>query len=143
MAASQKTLPTSEDPERFIAAVEDDARREDARTLSGLLEEWTGEPPVMWGTSIVGFGSFHYRYESGREGDAYRVSIAERKHGLSLYVLAMTEDGRYLAESRADRFPKASIGKSCVRFKRLDDLDEGELRALLAEAGRLPAPGAV
>jgi hypothetical protein len=55
----------------------------------------------------------------------------------------MTEDGRYLAESRAHRFPKASIGKSCVRFKRLDDLDEGELRDLLAVAGRLPAPGAV
>jgi Domain of unknown function (DU1801) len=89
------------------------------------------------------YGPFHYRYESGREGDAYRVAIAERKHGLSLYVLALTEDGEYLAESRADRFPKASIGKSCVRFKRLDDLDQGELRGLLAEAGRLPAPGAV
>jgi hypothetical protein len=88
------------------------------------------------------YGPFHYRYPTGREGDAYRVSIAERKHGISLYVLALTEDGRYLAESRADRFPKASIGKSCVRFKRLDDLDEAELRDLLAEVGRLPAPGA-
>ena len=87
------------------------------------------------------YGPFHYRYASGREGDAYRVSIAERKHGISLYVLAVTEDGQYLAESRADRFPKASIGKSCVRFKRLDDLDEGELRDLLAEAGRLSAAG--
>ena len=55
----------------------------------------------------------------------------------------LTEDGRYLAESRADRFPKASVGKSCVRFKRLDDLDEGELRDLLAEAGRRPAAGQV
>ena len=89
----------------------------------------------------LNYGPFHYRYESGREGDAYRVSVAERKHGISLYVLALTEDGRYLAESRADRFPKASIGKSCVRFKRLDDLDEAELRDLLAEAGRRPAPG--
>jgi len=89
------------------------------------------------------YGPFHYRYESGREGDAYRVSVAERKHGISLYVLALTEDGRYLAESWADRFPKAKVGKSCVRFKRLDDLDEDALRALLAETGRLPAPGAV
>ena len=87
------------------------------------------------------YGPFHYRYESGREGDAYRISVAERKHGISLYVLALAEDGQYLAESRADRFPKASIGKSCVRFKRLDDLDEGELRDLLAEAARRPAPG--
>ena len=89
----------------------------------------------------LNYGPFHYRYESGREGDAYRISVAERKHGISLYVLALTEDGQYLAESRADRFPKASIGKSCVRFKRLDDLDEAELRDLLAEAGRRPAPG--
>jgi hypothetical protein len=89
------------------------------------------------------YGPFHYRYASGREGDAYRISITERKHGISLYVLALTEDGQYLAESRADRFPKASVGKSCVRFKRLDDLDEGELRDLLAEAGRRPAAGQV
>jgi hypothetical protein len=89
------------------------------------------------------YGPFHYRYESGREGDAYLVSVAERKHGLSLYVLAVTDDGQYLAESRADRFPKASVGKSCLRFKRLDDLDEGALRDLLAEAGRLRPAGAV
>ena len=71
------------------------------------------------------------------------MSVAQRKAGISLYVLALTEDGEYLAESRADEFPKASVGKSCIRFKRLDDLDEGALRDLLREAGRLPAPGAV
>jgi hypothetical protein len=71
------------------------------------------------------------------------VSVASRKTGISLYVLALTEDGEYLAESRADRFPKAKVGKSCVRFKRLDDLDEAALRELLADAGRLSAPGAV
>ncbi len=71
------------------------------------------------------------------------MSLASRKAGISLYILALTEDGRYLAESRAGRFPKANVGKSCVRFKRLDDLDESALRELLSEAGRLPAPGAV
>jgi Domain of unknown function (DU1801) len=71
------------------------------------------------------------------------VSLASRKTGISLYVLALTESGEYLAEARADRFPKAKVGKSCVRFKRLDDLDESALRELLAEAGRLGAPGAV
>jgi hypothetical protein len=69
--------------------------------------------------------------------------VASRKTGISLYVLALTENGEYLAESRAGRFPNAKVGKSCVRFKRLDDLDEAALRELLAEAGRLPAPGAV
>jgi hypothetical protein len=90
----------------------------------------------------LNYGPFHYRYASGREGDAYRVSVAQRKAGISLYVLALAEDGRYLAESRADRFPKASVGKSCVRFKRLDDVDLDVVGALLAEAGTLPPPGA-
>jgi uncharacterized protein DUF1801 len=90
-----------------------------------------------------GYGPFHYRYASGREGDAHRIAVAERKHGISLYVLALTEDGEYLAEARAAEFPKANVGKSCIRFKRLDDLDLDALRALLEEAGRLPAPGAV
>ena len=91
----------------------------------------------------LNYGPFNYRYASGREGDAYRVSVAERKTGISLYVLALTEDGEYLAESRAGQFPRAKVGKSCVRFKRLDDLDEAALRDLLRDAGRLPAPGAV
>ena len=92
---------------------------------------------------MTGYGPFHYRYASGREGDAHRVAVAARKHGISLYVLALTEDGEYLAEARAGQFPKANVGKSCIRFKRLDDLDLDALRALLQEAGRLPAPGAV
>jgi hypothetical protein len=71
------------------------------------------------------------------------VSFASRKTGISLYVLALTEDGEYLPEARAAEFPKASVGRACVRFKRLDDLDASALRSLLAEAGRLPAPGAV
>jgi len=90
----------------------------------------------------LNYGPFRYRYDSGRERDAYRISVAERKTGISLYVLALTEDGEYLAESRAEQFPKAKVGKSCIRFKRLDDLDQVALRDLLREAGRLPAPGA-
>jgi hypothetical protein len=90
-----------------------------------------------------GFGPFHYRYASGREGDAHRISVVPRKTGISLYVLAVTEDGRYLVDSRAAQFPHAAVGKGCIRFKRLDDLDPDALRALLEDAGRLPAPGAV
>jgi hypothetical protein len=90
-----------------------------------------------------GYGPFHYRYASGREGDAHRVAVAARKTGISLYVLALTANGQYLAESRAGEFPRAKVGKSCIRFKRLDDLDLDALRDLLEEAGRLPAPGAV
>jgi hypothetical protein len=112
---------------------------DDLERLDALIRETLPELEA----DGLNYGPFHYRYESGREGDAYRVSVAQRKSGISLYVLALTEDGQYLAESRADRFPKANVGKSCVRFKRLDDLDLDELRDLLAEAGRRPAPGAV
>jgi hypothetical protein len=135
--------PTDTDVEAFLDAVPNEQRRADARELCSLLSEVTGEPPVLWPSGIVGFGTYHYRYDSGREGDAHRIAVAVRKTGISLYVLALTEDGRYLAESRADQFPRANVGKSCIRFKRLDDLDLDALRTLLEEAGRLPAPGAV
>ena len=123
--------------------MESDQRTRDLSRLDRLIRTTLPDLEVHEADGMVGYGPFHYRYASGREGDAYRVSVANRKAGISLYVLALTEDGGYLAESRADRFPKANVGKSCVRFKRLDDLDQAALRELLAEAGRLPAPGAV
>jgi hypothetical protein len=119
-----------------------DERREDIDRLDQLIRETLPELEARVWEDGIGYGPFHYRYASGREGDAYRVSVASRKTGISLYVLALTDEGDYLAESRADRFPKAKVGKSCVRFKRLDDLDADELRDLLREAGRRPAPGA-
>ena len=91
---------------------------------------------------MLGYGRFHYRYDSGREGDASLVALSSRKQYISLYVLC-TDEGAYLAERYADRLPKASIGKSCVRFKRTDDLDLDVLRDLLAEAGRIGHPAAV
>jgi hypothetical protein len=116
-----------------------DTQQADLDRLHDLIRATLPDLPADEG----GYGPFHYRYASGREGDAHRISVAARKNGISLYVLALTEDGQYLAESRADRFPRANVGKGCIRFKRLDDLDEAALRALLAEAVRLPAPGAV
>jgi hypothetical protein len=122
----------------------DDQRTQDIERLDELIRDTLPDLEVVRESEdMIGYGPFHYRYASGREGDTYRVSVANRKAGISLYVLCVTSDGRYLAESRADAFPKANVGKSCVRFKRLDDLDETALRELLAEAGRLPARGAV
>jgi uncharacterized protein DUF1801 len=124
--------------------VASDQRAQDIERLDELIRDTLPDLEVVRESEgMIGYGPFHYRYASGREGDTYRVSVANRKAGISLYVPCVTEDGRYLAESRAHEFPKANVGKSCVRFKRLDDLDEPALRALLAEAGRLPAPGAV
>jgi hypothetical protein len=90
---------------------------------------------------MLGYGRFHYRYTSGREGDASLVALSSRKAYISLYVLSADENG-YLAEQYAARLPKASIGKSCIRFKRADDIDLDVLRELLATAGRMGYPAA-
>jgi len=97
--------------------------------------------PQMASEGMIGYGQFHYRYDTGREGDASLISLASRKQYISLYVLC-APDGEYLAERYVDRLPKANIGKSCVRFKRTDDIDLGVLRELVAEAGRLGPAGA-
>jgi uncharacterized protein DUF1801 len=134
MAGSQKTLPTSEDPERFIAAVASDARREDARTLCGLLVDWTGEPPVMWGPSVIGFGSYRYRYESGHEGTAALVGFSPRKANLVLYLVGGVED-RY--PKLLERLGPHKRGKGCVYLKRLDDVDLDVLRELVERTVRV------
>ena len=122
------TLPTGESADDFIAAVPDDARRADAERLSGLLSEWTGEPAAMWGTSIIGFGSYRYRYDSGHEGTAPLVGFAPRKGNLVVYLVGGAEE----------RYPKLleelgphKLGKGCLYLKRLDDVDHETLRALV------------
>jgi hypothetical protein len=91
---------------------------------------------------MIGYGRFHYRYATGREGDASLIALSSRKQYISLYVLC-ADAGGYLAERYADRLPRANIGKSCVRFKRVDDLDLDALRELLTEAGRIGGAAAV
>ena len=134
MAASQKTLPTGEDAEAFIAAVADAARREDARTLCGLLAGWTGEPPAMWGTSIVGFGSYRYRYESGREGTGPLVGFSPRKANLVLYLVGGLED-RY--PKLLERLGPHKTGKGCLYLKRLGDVDREVLHELVERTVRV------
>ena len=131
---SPKTLPSQESAEAFLAAVPGDGRREDARKLCGLLTEWTGEPPVMWGRSIVGFGRYRYRYDSGHEGTAALVGFSPRKANLVLYLVGGVQD----------RYPKLlnqlgphKVGKGCLYFKRLDDVDHDVLRALVERTVRV------
>ena len=120
-----------ETPAEYIAAV-DDKRRPDIAALDALIRTHapTLEPVIMGG--MLGYGPFHYRYASGREGEACKLSIASNARSISMYVFAADEDG-YLAERYRDRLPEASIGKSCVNFKRLADLDEKALVALIKE----------
>jgi hypothetical protein len=122
-------------PAEYIAAV-DDKRRADIAALDALVRRHAPqlEPVIMGG--MLGYGPFHYRYASGREGDACKLSIASNASYISLYCSAADERG-YVAPRFADRLPKASIGKSCVKFKRLADLDEKALVALIKETAKV------
>jgi hypothetical protein len=132
--ASQKTVPTSEDARAFLGAVSNEQRRMDAQRLCALLSDWTGEPPALWGTSIVGFGAYHYRYESGHEGTAPLVGFAPRKANLVLYLVGGLED-RY--PKLLERLGPHKRGKGCLYLKRLDDVDPGVLRQLVERTVRV------
>ncbi len=124
--AEIKTKPTQMTVDDFIAAVENPVRREEAKTVCTLMERITGEPPVMWGPSIIGFGSYRYRYDSGHEGTMCRLGFSPRRAQLVLYIL--TEDpgqGEQLA-----RLGKHKTGKSCLYINKLADVDMGVLEEM-------------
>ncbi|MES2288622.1 MAG: DUF1801 domain-containing protein [Pseudomonadota bacterium] len=125
--AENKTKPTPVTAADFIDAVPDSARREDARVLSDLFARVTGEPPVMWGPSIVGFGFYRYRYESGREGTSCRVGFSPRKAEQVLYVGA----GNPAQATDLARLGKYRSGKGCLYIKRLSDIDIGALESIV------------
>lgn len=118
MPKDAKTKPTTVSVADFIAAVPDAGRRADAEALSALLQAATGYPPVMWGPSIIGFGAYHYRYESGREGDAPLVGFSPRKANLVLYLAPGEDRDALLA-----RLGKHKTGAGCVYLNRLEDVD--------------------
>lgn len=121
-------------PSAYLASIPA-ARRGEVRRVHQLIRKAVpGLRPVVR-SGMIGYGPFHYRYATGREGDTAIVGLAERKNGMSLYVLGW-KDGRYLAEAWGPRLGKADCGRSCVRFRTLDDLDEKALTALLREAAR-------
>jgi hypothetical protein len=128
-------------PDDYIAGLEE-PRRGEIQRLDDLIRETLPDLEPNADGGMLGYGRFHYRYPTGTEGDASLVALSSRKRYISLYVLCADDRG-YLAEQYADRLPKASIGKSCIRFKRADDVDFGVLRELLGEAGRIGGAGAV
>lgn len=118
MADEAKTRPTAVSVAEFIAAVPDPKRRADAEAACALLQEATGLEPVMWGSSIIGFGRYHYRYDSGREGDAPLVGMSPRKANLVFYMAL--GDAR---EGLLARLGKHKTGSGCVYVNRLSDTD--------------------
>jgi hypothetical protein len=126
MAYEAKTRQTEISVADFIAAVENPKRRADAETLCALFEEISGEPPKMWGPSIIGFGSYHYRYASGHEGDAPRLGFSPRKAQTVIYVMS----GFKGQEEMIARIGKVKTSVSCMYVNRLDQIDMGVLREM-------------
>lgn len=128
--AENKTQRNDGDVLAYLESVENKRRREDSLVVKQMMEEVTGEPAEMWGTSIVGFGSYHYRYASGREGDFMLVGFAPRKQALTLYIMGGHE--RY--DELMAKLGKHRTGSSCVYINKLADVDLAVLRELIAES---------
>lgn len=126
--AELRTKATGGDVAVFIDTVEPLQRREDARTLCALMGRISGELPAMWGPSIIGFGRYHYRYESGHEGDMARIGFSPRKASLVLYI----SQGFPRYEALMAKLGKYTTGKSCLYIKKLADVDMAVLEELVS-----------
>ena len=130
MMAENKTKPTDASVDDYIASRASDEQHADCRRLMTLLERVTRQPPTMWGPSIVGYGRYRYTYESGRTGEAPVAGFAIRGREIVLYLMAEGETQRSLLS----RLGKHRIGKSCLYFKRLSDLDLSVLEKLVTNS---------
>ena len=125
--ASLKTQPNDLSVEGFIDSVENEQKRDDSRLLLKMMQEITGEKPVMWGNSIVGFGLYRYKYESGREGDWMVAGFSPRKQNMTIYMMGgFDNQEKFLA-----RIGKAKTSVSCLYVKKLDDIDLDVLKDMI------------
>lgn len=128
--AQNKTSQNDADVGAYIASVDDEKKRADSHALIEMMERVSGEPAKMWGGSIIGFGSYHYKYESGREGDSLLTGFAPRKQQISVYIMPGFEPyGEQL-----ERLGKHKIAKSCLYIKRLSDIDTDVLEEIVSDS---------
>jgi len=128
--AQLKTQPNDGSVEDFLNAVEDDTRRKDSFTILGLMQDVTDEEPVMWGDSIVGFGTYRYKYASGHQAEWMLTGFSPRVQNLTLYIM----DGFDEYDQLLGGLGKHSTGKSCLYIKRLENIDLDVLRQLLEKS---------
>jgi hypothetical protein len=114
----------------FINSIEDEQKRNDSLEIIRMMQQVTKEQPKMWGPSIVGFGSYHYKYESGREGDSPRIGFSPRKQNMTLYLSRGIENNQDLLKNLG----KHSTGKGCLYIKKLSDVDKDVLKELLSQS---------
>lgn len=131
--ATNKTRQTDAEVDAFIAKVEPERRRDEADALVAMFQRITGEEPKMWGPSIIGFGSYDYKYESGREGTSLRSGFSPRKAKLSLYLMGAycTPDAQAEQDRLLGLLGKHSVGKSCLYINRLEKVDLSVLEQLV------------
>jgi hypothetical protein len=128
--ADNKTKMTEASVESYLASIEDEARRNDCVALTKLMAKATKQPPKMWGTSIVGFGSYHYKYDSGHEGDSCLVGFSSRKRDISVYLVANFPG----QEELLAQLGKHKLGKGCLYIHRLSDVDPKVLEQLIVDS---------
>ena len=128
--AEPKTKATKASVAAFLAAIPDEQRRKDCKAVAKLMQEATGEKPVLWGANIVGFGAYRYKYASGREGDWPVAAFSPRKGDLTLYIMPGFEP---FADLMA-RLGKHKTGRSCLYLKRLEDVDLAVLKELIGKS---------
>ncbi|ALM06846.1 hypothetical protein SB49_02780 [Sediminicola sp. YIK13] len=126
--SENKTIPTNASVTEFLNTVDNETRRKDCFVILEKMKEITGKPAVMWGNSIVGFGSYHYKYDSGREGDMLITGFSPRKQNLTLYIL----DGFDGHQELLKKLGPHKTGKSCLYIKKLSDIDMDILSELIS-----------
>ena len=128
--AKNKTVENDGSVDGFLNGVADDKKKADSFKLKQMMAAISGEPPKMWGKSIVGFGNYHYKYDSGREGDFMKVGFSPRAQNLTLYIMPGFE--RF--DELMGKLGKYKTGKSCLYIKKLEDVDQGVLEELVTES---------
>ena len=128
-----KTQKTNESIRLFLSSVTEEQKREDSYTLLNLMVEITQAEPHLWGTSIIGFGEYHYKYKTGREGDWFLTGFAPRKQALTLYLMCdLSHDGLDF-----NGLGKYKLGKGCLYIKRLSDIDVEVLKRIIQDSIRI------
>jgi hypothetical protein len=128
--AQAKTIETKASVAGFIKKIPEAARREDANAIIGLMQEVSGFEPKMWGPAIIGFGSYHYKYESGHEGDAPLIGFSPRKNEFAIYLSSKFDKREELLK----QFGKHKSGKACIYFKKLGDINMDVFRKMIASS---------
>ncbi len=128
--AELKTKKTEASVEDFLSAIEDENKRKDAKKISAMMEKAAGEKPKMWGAAIVGFGTYIYKYATGREGEWMKVGFSPRKQNLTLYL----NSGGGWNEDLLSKLGKHKLGMGCLYINRLSDIDENILQKLIEES---------